>query len=250
MTDYDKTMRAIQTLKAQLTRQQNTRGVAVIRQLQALTETITPAPRHANLTTTKLTSMKTELHNLKITLHKLRTDLSITNSPTDATPSVSAPRVQHPMTASAPRVPLPRVPLLRVQQPTTASAPRVKIQPTTQPHDGPASRTRSRLPPILRAKGIAPAVSAPPNPSPPPKPPTQSTHTGPAAGTRSQTQAQGTQNLVQALGTAYDLGNAASTQQLSGRRFPREFCQCRIHSAQRHVGTNAQLPTTNEAPGI
>lgn len=151
MTDYDKNMRAIQTLKAQLTGQQNMCGAEDIRQLQDLTETITPATRHTNRTTADLTSMQTELHNLRIAtsdaMHRLKTDLGIEapeshKSPTDAPPRVSPPRVQQPTTASAPRVPPPRV-----QQPTTASAPRAKTQTTTQPHDGPASRTRLRISP-------------------------------------------------------------------------------------------------------
>ena len=99
----------------------------------------------------------------------------------------------------------------------TASASRVQTPTTPQLHNRPASRTC--LPSILLTNGTAPTVSALPKPSPPPKPPTQPTQTVPATGTR----LQGTQNLVQALGTAYDLGNAASTQQLSGGCFPREF---------------------------
>ena len=76
------------------------------------------------------------------------------------------------------------------------------------------------MPPLILCKsGNGPAVSAPPKQTPPPTLPEDSSQTVPAAGT----QLQGTQNLVQALGTAYDLGSAASTNQLSSRRFPQDF---------------------------
>ena len=116
-TDYDKTMRVIQTLKAQLTGQQTMRGAEDIRQLQALTETISPATRHTNLTTADVTSMQKELHNLIIAtsdaMHRLRTNLGMEapashKFPTNATPRVSPSRVQQPTTASAPRVPPPK----------------------------------------------------------------------------------------------------------------------------------------------
>ena len=120
-------------------------------------------------------------------------------------------RVQHIAPETALRVPTPRV-----QQSMIASALRVKAPTQTLLHNGPAPRTRSCLLPVLCKDGNSPAVSTPPKPSPPPKPPGRPPQTGPAAGTR----LQGTQNLVQALGTAYDLGNTSSTKQLFRPVFP------------------------------
>ena len=73
-------------------------GAEDMRQLKALTETIKPATSQTNQTTTDLTSMRTELHSLRIAtsnvLHQLRTDLG-----------TEAPKPQKSPTAIALRVP-------------------------------------------------------------------------------------------------------------------------------------------------
>ena len=184
MNAYDKNMRAIQTLKAQLTGQQNVQGAEDIRQLQALTESITTAPDHNTLSNTELTSIKMELQHLKLIVHKLKNDFgppvsppigTPATSPPIGTPAVAPPRVHSPTSA-----PTPRVPPTAIHQPPTAAVPRVHTTPAPPRHDGPAAHTRSRTPPPTA-----------PMPTPTPR-------LGAAAGMRSRAP-----TLVTALSTAY-----------------------------------------------